>query len=336
MPINPQVLGAGLGLLSDFAGAGMGMLMQGVNDRRQLKQQHKLMQMQMHGMKQMGQFNYDQQMRMWHETNIGPQMELLKEAGLNPGLFYKGAGAGGTTQAMGAPGIGGANAPVGGMEIMNMMMAKAQTELIRAQTEKTKAETGNVPLEGKNIEAQTASLTQGVENAKAQKELMEIELSIKQVEDYIKGKTQNAAVGLIFKELAMAEEQLGILENEGHISDATKIDKISIVRGEMLGIYLRNSLTKAQTVKTYKDVEVSEQQIRSLAHGIAQRWRELEINGDRVNNEERRVEHENWVNDIQKSTQLPIDLIEKGIQAIFLKEIISPGKKEPIRGFHQR
>lgn len=275
MPINPQVLGAGLGLLSDFAGAGMGMLMQGVNDRRQLKQQHKLMQMQMHGMKQMGQFNYDQQMRMWHETNIGPQMELLKEAGLNPGLFYKGAGAGGTTQAMGAPGIGGANAPVGGMEIMNMMMAKAQTELIRAQTEKTKAETGNVPLEGKNIEAQTASLTQGINNQKAVEELTKIQTNIAQIDEHIKGMTQNQAVAKLMTELRYTTAQMHIIERQNNIDEATMDEKIKIMELAVIEAGLRNELTRTQKDKTKAEID-------QMAKQIAIQLDQLKVSQDQV------------------------------------------------------
>ena len=44
---------------------------------------------------------HDLQMDMWNKTNYGAQVEHMKNAGLNPALMYKGAGAGGTTGSQG-------------------------------------------------------------------------------------------------------------------------------------------------------------------------------------------------------------------------------------------
>ena len=148
--------GIAAGLAANAIGAGMGLLLEGHNDRRQLRQQQELQNMQMKGQKEMTDYNLAKQMELWNATNYKAQMAQMAKAGLNPALMYGTGGPGGTTQAAQGQGPTGGNAPTGGMEVMNMMMQKAQIQLLEAQTQKTKAETTNIPKTGQNIDADTA------------------------------------------------------------------------------------------------------------------------------------------------------------------------------------
>lgn len=142
------------GMASQAGSAGMGLILQGFNDDRQLGQQRRLLEQQYAIDNKMAESNYERQLRMFKDTGYEAQMQQLKAAGLNPALMYKSGGPGGQLGAAGAS-VHGASAPVGGMEILNAMMTKAQIDNLNAQTQKTKAETVNVPKTGENIDADT-------------------------------------------------------------------------------------------------------------------------------------------------------------------------------------
>jgi len=138
-----------------IVGAGLGLALQGANDRRQLKQQGKLQALEIEGQKQMGIFNRQQQMQLWNDTNYSAQMEQLKKAGLNPGLMYgMGGGSGGTTQAN-TGNVTGGQAPQGGGEIMGMAMMQAQIRNINADTQQKEATTNKTGFEAKIAEIQS-------------------------------------------------------------------------------------------------------------------------------------------------------------------------------------
>ena len=96
-PITMMAAQKGLEAAGGAVNAGMGMLLGKYNDRRQLKQQDKLLKQQEGYNRNAAQFSHDVQMDMWNKTNYGAQMEHLKNAGLNPALMYGMGGGGGQT-----------------------------------------------------------------------------------------------------------------------------------------------------------------------------------------------------------------------------------------------
>ena len=149
----------------------LGLALQGQQDRRQLRQQEKLQQLEMAGQRQMTDYNMMKQMEMWRNTNYTAQMEQLRKAGLNPGLIYGMGGGGGQTTNIEAGKVTGANAPTGGNEIASMIgmgltreLQKAQIENIKAQTEKTRTENAAIPSNVAKTQAETESITQGIQN----------------------------------------------------------------------------------------------------------------------------------------------------------------------------
>jgi hypothetical protein len=82
-------------------------------------------------------------MDMWNKTNYGAQVGHMKDAGLNPALMYKGAGAGGTTGSQ-----GGGSASMGSSQQGKIM--DLSNALVGAQIGKLKAETDNLNQGTKN------------------------------------------------------------------------------------------------------------------------------------------------------------------------------------------
>lgn len=257
----PQQLG--MQAAGDVLGAGLGLMLGGIERKKQLEQQQKLQNMQIAGQKEMGLFNYDQQMKLWNDTNYAAQVAQIKKAGLSPGLIYGKGGGGGATTSIAPGNVSGAQARQGGESLgMALQMGQAaQTAaniaLTKAQTQKTLAEIPNVPKTGANIDASTQSLLQGIESAKAQQALTEVDTALKSIQEHVAGATQNAQIANIL-------ENLKILENDREVSDQTKNDKIDLLRDQVKNIVQDTLLKQANEAKSWKEKTEIESKIKLI------------------------------------------------------------------------
>lgn len=328
----------GTGAATNLLGTGMGLLLEGHNDRRQVRQQERLQELQMKGSKEMTDYNMAKQLEMWKATSYGAQVEQMNKAGINPALLYGMSGAGGTTTGNANGQVTGAEAPKGGREVLDAMgisMQAAQLSLLKAQRENIQADTNKKNTEANKTggvdttEAQTriTNIAQQTENLKAQKELIEIDVSLKQIEEHIKGKTQNMAISIINAQMQEEQEKLEILKNDRKISDQTYKDVIATIHAEMLGKYLQNELTKIQTAGGAQAIIQSMTNVKfNIIGGYIQRWKELEIAGRNSDTQRMKQIQDEWQNDIAQTTNLPLDIIEKALQAIIVKNILTPGQ----------
>lgn len=257
-------------------GAGLGIVLGGINDRRQINQQQKLQGIQIRGQKEMTDYQMRKQLEMWDKTNYSAQIAQLHKAGLNPALLYSKAGPGGAianvppgTVSSGAP-------PVGGGEITGMAMTAANLGLLRAQKENIEADTANkradIPVKGAQVpklQAETASITQGIENQKAAKELQDIQIGIQSVQEHITKMTQNAAIAKILSELRYTTAQMHIWERNNNIDAATADEKIQLMEQQVIESGARILLTKAQTGQTIEQTNNIAKQL-SLAYSQLQ------------------------------------------------------------------
>lgn len=160
----------GIQAAQDVVGAGLGLALGGINDKRQLKQQRKLQRLEIEGQKEMLSHNMAAQLKMWQDTNYSAQMEQLRKAGLNPGMIYGMSGGGATTTGQASANVTGAHAPTGGGEAIAMASTAAQLGLMRAQKENIEADTqaklAGIPKTGAeipNIQADTENkILQGI------------------------------------------------------------------------------------------------------------------------------------------------------------------------------
>lgn len=316
----------GMQAAGQATGGIMGLLLGGYNDERQLNQQQDLQNMQIRGQKEMTDYQMMKQMEMWKATNYPAQLAMMKQAGLSPGLIYGKGGGGATTVGNASGSVTGATAASGGgQEIQQMIglgmqgaMQQAQIENLKANTEKTKAETGNVPLTGANIQAQT-------QVSKLDAELRT--LSLNDMADKIAWET-----GKALHEMEMAERG-------AWIQKATMNDKIDTIKGEMLETFLRNAMLKAQTTLTQAQTTQTKAQTRqtnfvtdkilpeqqaTMIKGVIQRWKEIENSNRNASTGERRAADDAWINDVQKSTGIPMDILKEAVEGIMRKGSNAP------------
>lgn len=271
----------GLGLAGNVAntaiGAIFGQAFAGYNDRRQIRQQQKLTDMQLQADQRMGDFNRMQQMKMWEDTNYKAQMDQLEKAGLNPAMIY-GMGGGGGSTAQSSPGqVHGANAPSGGGEMTQMAqtmtqmgLMRAQIENINADTEQKKAETANKPLQGQQIQMQTESLAQGIENLKVQEKLTRVDTELRQVQASVARQTIMDQMQAIENEAIKGKEIIKQLQLDNQLSEAQMEDKINILKTNAVGALIENALRTEQITKTKEEV-------RQISNKILQEWTSLDI-----------------------------------------------------------
>lgn len=275
-------MGLDIGSIVGGATSGLvGLALEGHNDERQRKQQQELTDIQIKGQKNLNEHQKALDFDMWNKTNAAAQVKHLKDAGLNVGLMYGGSGAGGATTGGGSGGgVTGGSAPAGGREIMDMAMLKAQMDNIKADTEKKKVEAGKIGGVDTDLgKTQIASLTQGIENAKAQEALTRVQTSIGELDMKLKDLSMDDALDLIAHTARKADSEANIAFNEAYVSGETRDTKVNIMRAELIGTTLRNILTKAQTQATNaqteatkKSIEVSDAQIKQMSESIAQGW----------------------------------------------------------------
>lgn len=244
---------------NSLIGAGMGLLLEKHNDKRQLKQQEKLQNLNIRGQQEMGLWNQQRQMEMWKATGPVGQMEQLEQAGLNPGLIYGMGGAGGQSANIEGANIGGGNAPSGGGEAMGLMMTKMQLGLMEAQRANIEADTKGKLTAIPKIEAETESITQGVINQRTANALMEAQTAATKIN------AENVQT-----QTKLIEDQIMIMDNDVEISNATKEDKIKQIKAQAIGSLIQNEATQ-------QGIEVNKTQITKLLADIEQGWKALDI-----------------------------------------------------------
>lgn len=309
-------------IASQLGGAAFGIEMEKGQNRRQIEQQKRLQELQIQGNKEMTDYQKMKELEMWRNTSYPAQMAMMKEAGLNPSLMYGMGGGGGTTVGGGGAGVSGASASgSSGQGIAGAQMGlqmKAQTELLQAQKENIEADTANKqgdtankPKVGANLDASTASLTQGIENQRAQERLTVIQGYIADTELEIKGKTKEDAIRLVSQEVEMADNEIRAMKRENWVDDATAKDRIGMVRARLAGALLENLLTDAK-------ISLTKEETMAIGKRLSQGWEGLYQQGVAQGEQRRASENNRRMNDVTESEKVPIEILEKVAQAIGL------------------
>lgn len=278
----------------------MGLATAGWQDRRQLEQQRKLQELQEAGNKKMADYQQKLAMQMWEQTNYPAQVEQLKLAGLNPGLLYGKSGGGGTTANASVGSVSGGTASSGQGEIMQgiglmqqqqqMRLQNAQIKVLESQANKNnvdakKAAGVDTELSYKQIE----SLSQGIENQKAQIKLTEADTYLRNIQSSIENlnfdfnkRTFEDRTNEVLWNAKKAFEYMKQAENLTYISDATLNDKIAIVNAEAIKGYLANALIKAQTDNTYQSTIESKQRVEESKERIKKIQSDIILNDETI------------------------------------------------------
>lgn len=281
-------IGAAGQAASGLVDAGMGLLLEKHNDKRQIKQQQKLQDMQLAGQKAMGIFNKEQAMQMWHDTNYAAQIAEMEKAGVNPGLLYGMSGGGGTTASTAPGNISGASAPTGkpisadtGMG-MQLQLMKAQKENIEADTRNKEADTANKPLQGENIQAGTG--------------LTKAQTMIANAAAKVANATVEEQINTVVAEMAKAQAEVQISETGVQVARGTQQAQINLLNAQAAGQIITNELNKllkekvsAETGKIGAETELTQAQktnvqqfVQMWSQDNAQKWQQLSLEERKV------------------------------------------------------
>lgn len=267
---------------------GMGIVQGEWNLARGYQQQKKLQALQIQGMKEMSDYNKNQQLDIWNKTNIEAQLQHIKNAGMNPALMYGGTGPGGTLGNPSGTGVSGATAPMGqGLEIgamgIQLGLMEAQRKVLETQANKNQAEADKTKgIDTEEAQTRIASLTQGISNQKAQEEMMKADTALKTLQLEIGKHTQEDAEDFIYYQTKQAMYHVGEAERQAFISRATMNAKVDIIRTEAIAAALKNELTKAQTGKTLSDITVNQKQIAIWVEQNMREWDKMSQENQKI------------------------------------------------------
>lgn len=247
----------------------LGMFGQRKREKRAMANQQQLMQDQQRNQMQLNQQGHDLQMQMWKETNYPAQMEMLKEAGLNPSLMYNNAGGSATTagnQGGGSAAAGNAPAPQQmPMTLANMtesLVAAANIELMKANAKKAEAEADSIRGEEGTIgQAQIGEIGTRIEKLKAETQHEAVKQTLTQAEKYLKDVQYDKTM-----------EEAVIASIDRAIKSETWEDQIKGIKAEV-------ARTLADIELKEKGIELNEAQRKAVEEGIIQKWWEIGVKG---------------------------------------------------------
>lgn len=274
----------------------LGMIGQRQREQRAMNNQRELMGIQFNNQSELNAQQYrnqsqlqkdaqDWQYEMWQKTNYPAQVEMLKQAGLNPALLYGMKGGGGvTTGSVGAGSAQGGSAQGGQAPApqhmdLSAIMQGLQLQIAQAQAEKAKAET-------KQVEAQTERLS--YENMVYTEQGMWTELEKQRLEfkklfaeDNIKFPTHDDGQPDEKNDLGYQQISASILKEineyrkqavETHVSESTQEAQIRSIIAETA---LKELLPENMEAKTEQVRELT----NKIWHEIWQGWTSQGING---------------------------------------------------------
>lgn len=249
----------GLGMLGGFIGA---------YDQHRREQQ--LMGVQHRNQMELNQQGHDLQYEMWKKTNYPAQIEMLKQAGLNPALFYKGGGPGGTTgsQTGGSAAKGSAVAP----RVMDMsnLMIKSGIDLNKANAAKARAEAEAALVDARKKEGVDT------DEARSRIALNEINTKYREVETRIKDATEPAEIDQAFEDLAKTKEESKQIGLDNQVKAETIDEEIRLKELDVIQQTLENQFKAA-------NIDYTEAKIEEISESIEQKWFKLGLDESNMN-----------------------------------------------------
>lgn len=253
------------------------MLKQGIQSEHMAEQRRQ----QLEADKKMADYNYKLSMQKFKDTGYEAQAKQMRDAGLSVGLMYGGSGGGGQTAQLSGSGT---SAP----QQMNMdsgmgiaaLQAQTQNEVLKAQAENLKADTKKKEAEASKTvgvdtdlgNKQIESLTQGIENAKAQEELTKIESQLIDIRVRKENETYYSWLDRFENETSKIKAEAKSAMAESKVNQATINEKIGIIKQELINSGLQNILTEA-------NINLTNERVKEIGVKLEQAWKQLEIQG---------------------------------------------------------
>lgn len=268
MPLLPAAV---TGAITDM---GMGI----INNELDYARSKRLQKLQIAGQKEMGEFNRQMAMRMWEDTNYGPQKEQMKKANLNPALMYGMGGSGGASTSS-APGNVGAPAMNDhtGMGIQ-LALLTAQKQNIEADTKLKETEAAKkAGIDTTVGAAQAASLMQGIDNQRAQELLTKAQTRIAEAGAEVAEGSIWEQIGTITYEMRKVQEEANQLVTSNAVDRATMNSKITILQNNALESWTNVLLRRAQVSNTQMDTKLKQEQIMNMVSELKVKWAQVSV-----------------------------------------------------------
>lgn len=222
---------------------------------------------------------------MWQKTSYPAQVEMMKQAGLNPALMYgQGGGGGGTTATPSGGGASGSQAPhKRGLDIGAILQAKALDSQIKVNESEANKNNADANLtSGAKTEqtiASTKDLLQGVEESQARETLTGVQTEIAELQKQKTSGTIESDINNAKWIALQNKEGLNQMKVKTYQEYKLKETKIAQVNAQLAGTLASNELIRAQKGLT-------EQQYKSLEMGMKKMQNEIDISWEHLHNED--------------------------------------------------
>lgn len=244
------VIGTGLGLIAPL------LQNKKAQDKRQLKQQQGLTDIQAKANKSQAEYERQLAMQMWKDTNFDAQKAEMEKAGLSIAGMYSGAGGGGTAGGVSVAGVGGGSASD------SASMANAETNKIGMALQG--AQLGLLGAQKENIEADTRNKEAGAGG--------------QEIENEVKGNTKNSQELQIGAEAQRSAEEASMATTRNQILKATSDMEIARQKAVSKGEEIHNLLMNA-------DIKVSKQRVINMVREIQESVQRIAIEKGKLSNE---------------------------------------------------
>lgn len=321
--LGKEAAGAAPSIIS----AGLGLMLEKHNDARQLRQQQDLTDIQTRANKNLAEFNYQQQLKLWEATNYDAQKKQMEKAGLNPALLYGlSSGGGATANAAQAGSASGGSAASNSGEIMGMLSQKMQLQLLQSQIELNKSsanknnaeatKTGGVDTQKAGAEIE--KLKQDTRTSAAHEQLTISQNKIAEAEGEVKQASIENAIALVRLQMQNEDQKWNEQVRNNSIGNETRETIIKTIQQEYMKLLLEKAMIQQNITESGSRVALNEAEITNMAKQISLGWANWENNARTATTGERGQKQNEFINNVQESTKLPLDMIEKIIQAVTL------------------
>ena len=291
----PTWLGGAIQGASSIGAGLLGMFGQRRRERRAVQNQMALMNHQFGHQQSLNQQGHDLSYSLWQKTNYPAQVAMLKEAGLNPALLYNSGGGSASTSGQSGGSAAGGQAPAP-MDIGAAVQASklaAELSLIKAQAKKTEAEAEKISdVDTREAETRITSLTQGINNQKAQEELTKEESKLKRVENIVRSGTKDYEIAYAAESVKHIQNQIEEIGLRNNLESSVIDERKKFVKYQATNEMLQGMLIKANTGK-------SNAEIKQISENIAQKWMEISQNWVNLNQGQQKIEIQKFQEEIK-------------------------------------
>lgn len=274
--------------LTSVGGGVIGMIGQRKREDRAMMNQRQLMSIQHKNQQELNEQGHKLQKEMWDYTSFPNQIKMLEKSGLNPALIYgMGGGSASTVGSQtGGQAAGGQAPQPQHMDISSIIQANtmaADIQLKKALADKATAEADKTRgIDTKVAEVTAASITEGINNLKAQQALMQAHTIGQNLSNMLEGESMDDQIKTMKWTAHKIEAESRKAKSEADVSEKTIDERISKIQAEAVVEWMKYNLMKSE-------VKLNEAEAKKAAADIVQKWTSLGLEREGLQLKEREL-----------------------------------------------